>query len=149
MRSNGSKAVLGCGAVVGAVVGVAGVGVADAAPATQLCTINYPIPNAFSVQASSVASASSANGFVDLTLHTNAKSYLGYEQTFRVSWANIDTGFSGYENVVARVSGPDTVLSIPHIETKSGHVYFVLGVTNHGIAQTYTNGDCTVDYTAN
>lgn len=126
---------------------------AVAAPDTadeHLCTIKYPTPEGdFSTYAASEAFASSHNdGTFDLTLHTDANSDTGYDQQFRVVWANLDTGRSGGGDTSARVQGPDNVLSIPAVNTKPGRIALTLSVFNHGEAQNYTNGDCTLEYVA-
>ncbi|MFQ6395718.1 hypothetical protein ACLMAJ_19910 [Nocardia sp. KC 131] len=129
------------------------VGIAPTAFATPdaasdpLCTITYPTPDDFSVQASSDAFATSnSSGMLELKLHTDARSETGYEQKFSVTWANIDTGRNGQADTTAKVQGPDNILLIPAMATKPGRIALVLGVFNHGSDQNYTNGDCSVEF---
>lgn len=112
--------------------------------------MKYPTPEGdFSTYATSEAFASSHNdGTFDLTLHTDANSDTGYDQQFRVVWANLDTGRSGGGDTSARVQGPDNVLSIPAVDTKPGRIALTLSVFNHGEGPNYTNGDCTLEYVA-
>ncbi|GAA5085829.1 hypothetical protein [Nocardia iowensis] len=119
-------------------------------PSDKLCTITYPVPDGeFTVEASSdVFAVSGNNGSFDLTLHTDARSDIGYNQKFSVTWANIDTGRNGQADTSARVQGPENVLSIPGVQTEPGRIALVLAVANNDGGQNYTNGDCSVEYQA-
>ncbi|WP_225725419.1 MULTISPECIES: hypothetical protein [unclassified Nocardia] len=117
----------------------------DGAP-EKLCTITYPTPDDFSVQASSeVFVRQLGNGAIELTAHTDAKSNTPYDQKFHVTWSNLDTGRNGQSEVSAQVRGSDNVLTIPSLETEPGRIPLVLAIANHGSGQNYTNGDCTVE----
>lgn len=133
---------------VGALASGLVTGTANAEP-TALCNIVYPNPHDFEMPVTSTTQADSTDGVVDFQLHTDSKSDLGYDQTFRVTWANLDTGRSGTETVTARVQGPDNTLTIPDVDTAPGPLALVLAVNNHGTDQNYTNGDCVTEYTAN
>ncbi|MFE7798013.1 hypothetical protein [Nocardia sp. NPDC057440] len=118
------------------------------APSDPLCTITYPTPDDFSVQATSDAFATSVtSGSMELKLHTDSRSQTGYDQKFAVTWANITTGRNGQADASAFVKGSDNTLSIPGTVTKAGRIALVLSVTNHGTGDNYTYGDCSVEYT--
>ncbi|MFD4368601.1 hypothetical protein [Rhodococcus sp. NPDC058521] len=102
-------------------------GTANAEP-TALCSIEIPV--------TSTTQVDSADGVVDFQLHTDAKSDIGYDQTFRVTWANLDTGRSGSETVT-RVQEPDNTLTIPDVATSPGPLALVLGIADHGTDQNY------------
>ncbi|RDI62970.1 hypothetical protein [Nocardia pseudobrasiliensis] len=136
---------LSIAAVVGGVVG-GGVATADEAP-EKLCTITYPTPDDFSVQASTeVFVEQLGGGAVAFTAKTDAQSVQPYDQRFHVTWSNLDTGKNGQDETSAQVTGPNNVLTIPRVETKPGRIPLVLSIANHGSAQNYTNGDCQVEY---
>lgn len=130
---------------------VGGVPAVSAAPGDHgdaLCKLTYPTPDDFSVTASSTTFAASAGpGAVDVTMLTDAHSDVGYEQTFRLTWANLDTGRNGQAQVTTRVLGPDNILSIPGVTTEPGRIALVLHASNHGSGENYTNGDCSAEYT--
>ncbi|RJO75155.1 hypothetical protein D5S18_17465 [Nocardia panacis] len=132
-----------------AVIGGGPVAMAGPVPGSEkVCTITYPTPDDFNVEASSDAYAvPHGDGTLDLILVTDSHSDVGYEQHFTVTWANIDTSRNGQADVTAQVRGSSTTLVVPGVATKPGKVAFVLGAHNHGSAQNYTNGDCSVTYT--
>jgi len=134
---------LGAAALVGAPAALA----APGSSSGKLCTITYPTPDDFSVQASSeVFVEPDNNGSITLTMHTDAKSETPYDQTFHVTWSNLDTGKNGQAETTARVQGSENVLTIPNVKTEPGRIPLVLGAANHGTGQNYTNGDCSVEY---
>ncbi|MEV4123481.1 hypothetical protein [Nocardia sp. NPDC049707] len=136
---------LGAAALVGAPGAIA----APGSSSEKLCTITYPTPDDFSVTASSeVFVEPNNNGSITLTMHTDAKSETPYDQIFRVTWSNLDTGKNGQAETTARVQGSDNVLTIPDMKTEPGRVPLTLAAANHGSGQNYTNGDCTVEYKA-
>lgn len=148
MTTRTFSTVLGIAAAFVALGATPAVSAAPAEPGDSLCTMTYPTPDDFSVTASSATFAAAAGtGTVDITMLTDARSDVDYEQKFWLSWANLDTGRSGQDQVIARVQGPDNVLSIPGVATEPGRIAFVLGATNHGSDQNYTNGDCSAEYT--
>ncbi|MEU0876111.1 hypothetical protein [Nocardia brasiliensis] len=63
-------------------------------------------------------------------------------------WANLHTGRNGGGDTSARLQGPGNVHSIPAVDTKPGRIALTLSIFNHGEAQNYTNGDCTIEYVA-
>ncbi|WP_153414401.1 hypothetical protein [Nocardia macrotermitis] len=129
-----------------------GVPIAAATPGPapqKLCTITYPTPDNFAITASTdVFVQPSGSGAFTLTARTDAKSLLPYDQRFHVTWSNLDTGKNGQAETSAKVHGPDNVLTIPNVTTKPGRIPLVLGISNHGSAKNYTNGDCNVEYKA-
>ncbi|MEE3848808.1 hypothetical protein VZC37_00585 [Gordonia sp. LSe1-13] len=123
---------------------------AAAAPTTTLCSFTYPNPNLPLIWAESTASAiPTAPGKVTLRLTTDSRSFIGYSQQFRVTWANLDTGFSGVANTTARVVGSETILSIPDVATASGRVALVLGAMSTGTLNpnSVSTEDCSAEYT--
>ncbi|WP_433192965.1 hypothetical protein ACQP1G_30105 [Nocardia sp. CA-107356] len=134
---------LGAAALLGAPAALA----APSSSPEKLCTITYPTPDDFSIEASSEVSVEADNnGSITLTMHTDAKSETPYDQTFRVTWSNLDTGKNGQAETTARVQGSDNVLTIPNVKTEPGRIPLVLAAANHGTGQNYTNGDCSVEY---
>ena len=140
--------VLGLGA---AATGVLAASPAQAAPApAKLCSISYANPNVPFLKAASTASAiGQGGGALTVKLATDANDIAGYAQTLKVTWANLTTGLSGSsDDVTATVKGKRTVLTLPDLQTGSGKVALVVGVTNHGIIpQSPTNGDCSATVT--
>ncbi|WP_157107277.1 hypothetical protein [Nocardia grenadensis] len=148
MTTRTFSTVLGLAAVFLAAGGAPAVSADPGDPGDALCKITYPTPDDFGVTASSATFAAAAGpGAVDLTMLTDAQSDVDYEQKFWVIWANLDTGRSGHGEVIARVQGPDNVLSIPGVQTEPGRIAFTLHASNHGSDQNYTNGDCSAEYT--
>lgn len=130
-----------------ALVGAPGALAAPGSSSEKLCTITYPTPDDFSVEASSeVFVEPNNNGSITLTMRTDAKSEAPYDQRFLVVWSNLDTGKNGQAETTARVQGSDNVLTIPDVKTEPGRIPLVLSAANHGAEQNYTNGDCTVEY---
>lgn len=139
--------VLGMAAVVLGAGTAPAVSAAPGEPGDALCTMTYPTPDDFDVTASSSTFAAPAGpGRIDVTMLTDARSEADYEQRFSLTWANLDTGRNGQQQVTARVQGPENVLSIPGVITEPGRIAFVLAVSNHGSDQNYTSGDCSAEY---
>ncbi|WP_194813656.1 hypothetical protein [Nocardia sp. XZ_19_385] len=152
MKSGTRSALFRIAAIAGLAVTAAGAPAAFAAPndpAAPVCTMSYPVPvEPFQTPASSEVFAISANGSIDLKLHTNAGTDFAYDQKFSVTWANLDTGRSGVGDTSAQVKGPDNTLTISGLETKPGRILLNLNVFNHGEGQNYTNGECSAEYQA-
>ncbi|WP_051133059.1 hypothetical protein [Nocardia paucivorans] len=147
MTSRIRSIVLGIAAVCLALGGAPAVSAAPNAPGDALCEFTYPTPDDFDVAASSATFAVAAGpGTVDLIMLTDAASQVSYQQTFAVTWANLDTGRNGQGEVAAEVQGSDNVLTIPGVRTEPGRIAFVLKATNHGSDQNYTYGDCSAEY---
>ena len=87
------------------------------------------------------------SGAATFTMHTDAGTETSYEQKFNLIWANLDTGRNGGAEVVAKVHGPDNVLSIPAVRTEPGRIALVLQAFNHGNDENRSFGDCSAEYT--
>lgn len=152
MNSLTRSALLPIAAIAGFAITTAGAPAALSAPndpGAAVCTMSYPVPvEPFQTPATSDVFATSANGSIDLKLHTDAGTDFAYDQQFSVNWANLDTGRSGVANTTAQVKGPDNILSITGVETKPGRILLNLNVFNHGEGQNYTNGECSAEYQA-
>ncbi|GAB16880.1 hypothetical protein GOEFS_016_00060 [Gordonia effusa NBRC 100432] len=122
-----------------------------AAPAsaatTVLCSMNYSNPNIIGglVQGTTTVSVTpDGAGSITLTVKTDSRSAIGYNQYFSGSWANLDTGKSGEVGYsTRRVVGSDNIVTIPHVTTLPGRVTFQVGVSNSSTVSTVgSTGQC-------
>ncbi len=144
MRNTARTAIAVSALGLGAAVLPAAVSAPAQGATTQLCSFTYANPNLFVIQASSTASATQiGSDTVTFTLKTNSMSLLGYQQTFRVTWANLVTGKNGGGDVRKRVVGSANTLTVPNLKTGKGRIALVLAAANtSSIGPGSTNGDC-------
>ncbi|WP_327150137.1 hypothetical protein [Nocardia sp. NBC_01329] len=140
--------VLGIAAVCMAVGGAPAVSAAPSDQGDALCEFTYPTPDDTTIGGSSATFAAPAGpGAATFTMLTDAGTETSYEQKFNLIWANLDTGRNGGAEVVAKVYGPDNVLSIPAVRTEPGRIALVLQAFNHGNDENRSFGDCSAEYT--